>query len=253
MAEAYAAQGRLAEAAQLIADTLALTQASGARHYEAIAWRVQGQVLAAQGMHDHAARAFEQAIATSEELGSRLELANALYQRGVLHRTQHDLEAARADWTRTCALCEQMGAQALLWRTHAALGQLALTQQHVIEAERAFAAARAIVAELAADMHDESFREHLRRRAAALIPAEPLVVPRRAVKAEFGGLTARERVVAALIAQGHSNREIAERLVVSERTVTTHVSNIFAKLGFTSRAQVATWAGEHGLTLPAAE
>jgi non-specific serine/threonine protein kinase len=252
MAEAYWGQGRLADAAQLIAETLALTQASGARHYEACAWRVQGQILAAQGMHDDAARAFEQAITTSEELGSWLELANALYQRGMLHRTRHDAEAAQADWARTCALCEQMGARALLWRTHAALGQLAIGQQRVVEAERAFTAARAIVAELVADVRDESFREHLRRRAAALVPAEPLAVSRSAIKAEFGGLTAREREVAILIAQGHSNREIAGLLVVSERTVTTHVSNIFAKLGYTSRAQVAQWVGEHGLARPIA-
>ena len=52
---------------------------------------------------------------------------------------------------------------------------------------------------------------------------------------EYGGLTERERMVAALIAQGNSNRAIAERLVVSKRTVTTHISNIFAKLGATNR------------------
>src|SRR5262249_25512740 len=157
MAEAYYAQGRLMEAAQLIADTLALTQASGARHYEAIAWRVQGQIFTAQGMHDDALRAFQQAITLCEALDSRLELASALYQRAALYRTHHHLEAAHVDWTRACALCEQMGARALLWRTHAALGQLALAQQHAVEAERAFAAARAVVEELAATMRDESF------------------------------------------------------------------------------------------------
>ena len=64
------------------------------------------------------------------------------------------------------------------------------------------------------------------------------------------GLTAREREVAALIAEGRSNREIADALVVGERTVETHVSNVLAKLGFTSRAQVAAWAVEHRLTRP---
>jgi DNA-binding NarL/FixJ family response regulator/exonuclease VII small subunit len=253
MAEAYCARGRLAEAAQLIADTLALTQASGARHYEVVAWRVQGQIFTAETRYDDAARAFERAITRCKELGSRLELAHALYQRGVLHQTRHDLDAAHLDWTQARMLCEQMGARALLWRTDAALGQLALAQHHVVEAERAFTAARTIVVELAADMHDESFRESLLRRAAALIPAEPLAVSRRAAKAAFGGLTERERAVAMLIAQGQSNREIAEALVVSERTVTTHVSNIFAKLGFSSRAQVASWAGEKGLATPTAE
>jgi DNA-binding NarL/FixJ family response regulator len=53
--------------------------------------------------------------------------------------------------------------------------------------------------------------------------------------------------VAVLIAQGKANREIAEVLVVHYRTVETHVSNIFSKLGFTSRAQIAVWAGQKGL------
>ncbi len=47
--------------------------------------------------------------------------------------------------------------------------------------------------------------------------------------------------------QGRSNREIADTLVVSERTVTTHIANIFSKLGFNSRAQVAAWAVRKGL------
>ena len=69
----------------------------------------------------------------------------------------------------------------------------------------------------------------------------------RAAKAQFGGLTARERQVAALVAQGKSNREIAEQLVVGERTADAHISNILSKLEFTSRTQIATWAIAKGL------
>lgn len=54
-------------------------------------------------------------------------------------------------------------------------------------------------------------------------------------------LTRRELEVAELIAEGLSNRAIAERLVISHRTVDGHVERILAKLEFTSRAQVATW------------
>lgn len=71
--------------------------------------------------------------------------------------------------------------------------------------------------------------------------------PHQVEKHEFGGLTARERQVARLIAQGGSNREIAEELVIGERTVESHVANILSKLGFTARTQIAAWAVNKGL------
>ncbi|WP_307792067.1 response regulator transcription factor [Streptomyces verrucosisporus] len=59
-------------------------------------------------------------------------------------------------------------------------------------------------------------------------------------------LTEREREVLALIADGRSNREIARRLVLSEKTVKTHVSNILMKLDLADRTQAALWAVRHG-------
>ena len=61
------------------------------------------------------------------------------------------------------------------------------------------------------------------------------------------GLTEREREIATLAAQGLSNRQIAEHLVLSVRTVETHVSRVLAKLGFSSRGQLTVWAHEEGL------
>jgi DNA-binding NarL/FixJ family response regulator len=84
-------------------------------------------------------------------------------------------------------------------------------------------------------------------RALASLPKAKPISPSRTKTEKFGGLTAREREVATLIAQGKTSREIAERLVVSERTAEVHVSNILGKLGFTSRAQIAAWAVEKGL------
>lgn len=63
-------------------------------------------------------------------------------------------------------------------------------------------------------------------------------------------LTPREREVAALLAEGLTNREIAETLVISTQTAETHVKHILTKLGFTSRAQVAAWATARGLARP---
>ena len=56
-----------------------------------------------------------------------------------------------------------------------------------------------------------------------------------------GGLTAREREIAVLIASGRSNKAIAGELVISPATVARHVANIMAKLGFRNRAQIAAW------------
>jgi DNA-binding NarL/FixJ family response regulator len=80
------------------------------------------------------------------------------------------------------------------------------------------------------------------RSALAQLPRSTPPTPRRRVRDAFDGLTGREREIAALIAQGRINREIAEMLVVGERTVETHISNILSKLGFTSRRQIAAWA-----------
>lgn len=60
-------------------------------------------------------------------------------------------------------------------------------------------------------------------------------------------LTRRQREVAALIAAGKSNKEIAEELVLVEGTVANHVEAILSRLGFRSRTQVAVWALERGL------
>jgi non-specific serine/threonine protein kinase len=59
-------------------------------------------------------------------------------------------------------------------------------------------------------------------------------------------LTRREREVAELVADGLGNREIAERLYLSKRTVDSHVEHIFTKLGFSSRAQLTAWVLERG-------
>jgi predicted ATPase/DNA-binding CsgD family transcriptional regulator len=69
--------------------------------------------------------------------------------------------------------------------------------------------------------------------------------PARSAHRGPGPLTPREHEIVRLIAKGLSNREIADELVISPATAARHVANILAKLGFTKRTQVASWATRH--------
>ncbi len=64
---------------------------------------------------------------------------------------------------------------------------------------------------------------------------------------ELQVLTEREREVLEQIARGLTNREIAETMVISEKTVKTHVSNLLDKLGLEDRTRAAIWALKHGM------
>jgi NarL family two-component system response regulator LiaR len=77
--------------------------------------------------------------------------------------------------------------------------------------------------------------------------APPVVSTTAAADPGEGDLTEREREVLGLIAKGLNNREIAEKMVISEKTVKTHVSNVLGKLGVEDRTQAAIWALKHGL------
>jgi DNA-binding NarL/FixJ family response regulator len=72
----------------------------------------------------------------------------------------------------------------------------------------------------------------------------------RAPRTGLGMLTAREKEVLVLVAEGRSNKDIAAHLVISERTARTHVSHLLAKMGLSSRTQAALLAIKEGLVQP---
>jgi DNA-binding CsgD family transcriptional regulator/tetratricopeptide (TPR) repeat protein len=133
------------------------------------------------------------------------------------------------------------------WRIHLALGKLYQAQSRSDEAAAEYNAGRKNIIELTALMQDHTLRDNLLESVIKMIPPPFSTSSRKIKKEKFGGLTAREREVASLIAQGQSNREIATALIISERTVESHVTNILSKLGFTSRAHITVWAMERGL------
>jgi DNA-binding NarL/FixJ family response regulator len=140
------------------------------------------------------------------------------------------------------------GALPTLHALHVALAQVLRGQHREDAARHEEAAAREIAERLAETIPESELRE-------AFIRAAGLVIVDRAAthgapNAAPGGLTRREREVAAHIAAGRANREIAEALFVSERTVEAHVANILRKLGASSRAGIAAWAERQGIALP---
>lgn len=103
-----------------------------------------------------------------------------------------------------------------------------------------------------ADLRDAGAHLHAALDTARALGMKPLAAEAQALAAQHrldrgGPLSTREEQVAGLVADGLSNRQIASRLHLSERTVENHVANILGKLGFDSRAKVAAWYAGRGL------
>jgi DNA-binding CsgD family transcriptional regulator len=160
------------------------------------------------------------------------------------------LDEARAALEEAKFGAQQRHCPSLLWQVHRSLGQVYRLLKREEQAQGEWAAARKIIEQLAETVDDATLREHFSNMAFISLPKEKPLLARRAAASQFGGLTERERQVATLIALGKSNREIAETLVISYRTVETHIANIMFKLSCTARSQVAAWVVEQGLMKP---
>jgi DNA-binding CsgD family transcriptional regulator len=133
----------------------------------------------------------------------------------------------------------------LLWRIRADLASLFFETGDRDEARSLASLVHESISSLAAGLDDPALAASFEEQALLSLPA---ALRRRSARAGIDGLTAREAEIAFCIARGLSNRAIADELVLSARTVETHVANALAKLGFVSRAQLAAWAAEHHLS-----
>jgi len=205
------------------------------------------ELALAQGHPTRALEFIDQLIASSAQGAEGRSSLRVLQLRGEALAALQRIEEAEAAFKAAHEIAIVQGVRPVQWRMCVALGNLYQTQRRNTEAEQAFATARALIEELAVTIADEPLRDNFLHLATAMLPHIPLHSPSRSVKQAFGGLTEREREVAVLIAQGQSNQIIADTLVVTKRTVETHIGNIMFKLGCTSRTQIAVWAVETGL------
>ena len=209
-------------------------------------WRSAAELALAQNEPARALEIVERLVATTpggtHRPIARLELlrGEALAALGRYEQASAALMIARdeAAWS---------GARALLWRVEAARGRLAQRRGEGLRAAQACANARAIVDALAARVPDDALRATLLTAADREAPLPPASVSAGAEADVESPLTKREREVATLLTEGLTNREIGERLYLSEWTIATHVRNILAKLDLSSRAQIAAWVASRGI------
>jgi ATP/maltotriose-dependent transcriptional regulator MalT len=170
-------------------------------------------------------------VRIADEIGAPVLSALAQRAHGAVLLTEGDprgaLAALRRSWT--------------AWQSLDAPYEAARTRVLIGLACRAIGDAEAAALEL--DAATAAFRE-----LGALPDLERVeTLSRETPTPAAGGLTGREVEVLRLVATGKSNRAIADDLVISSRTVDRHLSNIFDKLGVSSRAAATAWAYEHGL------
>jgi DNA-binding NarL/FixJ family response regulator len=142
---------------------------------------------------------------------------------------------------------ENSGELLLTWQVHRAMAQAQAARRQRAAARLDLASAAGVIQQLASSLDEPGSRERFLAAATASLPNQQAPSPLQAAKQASGGLSRREREVAVLVAEGRSTAGIAADLVISIRTVEAHIANIYAKLGFSSRAQLASWATERGL------
>lgn len=182
-----------------------------------------------------------------------------------------DAEAARAASAELEEIADSLGTQLITAVSARARGSLLLDQDQPGAALEVLAEARACWVALQAPYETARTRELIARALRGLGDEDTAAIELRAAVTAFeevgatrdlerlgaspasaaqdaaAGLTAREIEVIRLVAAGHTNREIAEKLVISDKTVARHLHNVFTKLDLPNRSAATAYAYEHGL------
>jgi non-specific serine/threonine protein kinase len=212
----------------------------GERFMLAYCLDIVGQVAMAEGHSAEARAALRESLHLHQELGNRAGVADTLESIAALAATETQSERAIQLAGAAAGVREQVGAP-LSPMGHAMLDQWLVLVRQALGAETttlAWEAGRNMAVEQALDL------------ALAATEAQPTRSDRQPDRStqQVAGLSPREREVAALLAHGLSNRQIAEQLVITERTVAAHIEHLLDKLGFASWHQVGAWADEHRLS-----
>ncbi len=233
-------QGDVATARSFIEESLAFSKAKGYRAGIIGSLAVFGQVAAAKGDYAQAQAFYEESLTLAREMGfKRLIPANLEGLAAVFAAQGEPMRAARL-WGAAEALREAMG--------------MPLPPIEKPGYERSVAAARiqlggqiftAIWAEGRTMIPEEVLAAREPVKLPQPVPGEPLsMLPAKSSPSYPGGLTAREVEVLRLVAQGLTDAQIAEQLMLSPRTVSWHLSTIYNKIQVSSRSAATRYAIE---------
>jgi predicted ATPase/DNA-binding CsgD family transcriptional regulator len=271
MAAAAASRGNLREAQRLGEEALAIMRAIEQLWGSARALLGLGDLARLREEDDTARNYYLEALVILREVSARPEIARCLAGLGRIALEQSDLGAARQHLTESLRLSFASGSRIGIARGLEAIARLAVLERNpelAVELAGAISALRAEAhlppmpgartqrfLDAAAGLGEHAVTRLWQDGAAMTLAAavglaledvggDPAsVMPQRAGEdVPAGGLTGREQEVVALLRVGLSNRDIATKLYISPATAARHVANILAKLGFTSRSQVAVWA-----------
>jgi predicted ATPase/DNA-binding CsgD family transcriptional regulator len=229
-------QGDLVAARSLAEKGVALYQEIGHRHGIAKSLSLLGKVVATEGDYAAAQTLFEQCLAISGELGEKWVAAVYLVELGEVVAAQHQFAWAAQLWGASESLRDAIGIP--IPSVELADYERSVSSARVHLGERAFAAAwtqgRSMAPEQALDAKGQK-------------PVQTSNTTVNPSQTYPNGLTTREVEVLCLVASGLTDLKIAEKLILSPRTVHTHISSIYTKLGLTSRSAATRYAIEHHL------
>jgi predicted ATPase/DNA-binding CsgD family transcriptional regulator len=231
-------RGELVTARSLAEKSVALYKEMGHRHGTAESLSALGKVLVAEGDYAAARTQYEESLVISAELGEKWIIATCLVGLGEVVAAQQKLAWAAQLWGAAEALRDALGIP--IQPVERADYERAVSSARVHLGERAFAAAWA------------QGRSMTPEQALAAKGQKPTTIPTTTTTtaptlAYPDGLTAREVEVLRLVAKGLTDIQVAEKLVLSPRTVHAHLSSIYSKLGITSRSAATRYAIEHRL------
>jgi predicted ATPase/DNA-binding CsgD family transcriptional regulator len=274
-------QGDVRRARTLAEEGVAICREAGDAHGVYATLNILGGIASNQKDYAAARAAYEESLALARSFGNDIRVAIVASNLGAVALYQNDIGRARdlliqalragkpAAFKQIRAMClvavsrlaailgqseEAARLSGAAEGVQTALGGTFLLPATRTEHERSMAAVRRTLGEAAFNaataegqaMTLEQALEHAMSVVSS--PPTPVSDKRPTVDAaSHGPLTRREREVAILIAQGLSNRAIASRLFISERTAETHVQHIFTKLGLEARTQIAAWVAQRGL------